>query len=64
MKPGITGWAQIKYPYGASVEDSVENSSTTFYIKNLGLYLDLKIINETLKVVLFGRGGRERRRDD
>ncbi len=59
VKPGITGWAQINYQYGASVEDSVEKLRyDLFYIKNLGLYLDMKIINDTLKVVLFGRGGR------
>ncbi len=59
VKPGITGWAQIKYSYGASVEDAIEKLKfDLFYVKNLSLYLDLLIIFETIKVVLFGRGGR------
>ncbi len=59
VKPGVTGWAQIKYPYGASVEDAIEKLKfDLFYIKNLSLYLDLLIIFETIKVVLLGRGGR------
>lgn len=59
IKPGVTGWAQIKYPYGASVEDAIEKLRyDLFYIKHLSLFLDLLIILETIKVVLFGRGGR------
>jgi lipopolysaccharide/colanic/teichoic acid biosynthesis glycosyltransferase len=59
VKPGITGWAQIKYPYGASVEDAVEKLRyDLFYIKRTSLFLDLLIILETIKVVIFGRGGR------
>jgi sugar transferase (PEP-CTERM system associated) len=59
LKPGITGWAQIKYPYGASVEDAIEKLKfDLFYIKNVSPTLDLLITLETLKVVLFGRGGR------
>ena len=59
VKPGITGWAQIKYPYGASVEDAIEKLKfDLFYIKNLSPLLDLLIVLETIKVVLFGRGGR------
>ncbi|MFO0752947.1 MAG: sugar transferase [Thermodesulfovibrionales bacterium] len=57
VKPGITGWAQIKYPYGASVEDTIEKLRyDLFYIKNISLFLDLLIILETVKVVLLKRG--------
>jgi sugar transferase (PEP-CTERM system associated) len=59
VKPGITGWAQIKYPYGASVKDAIEKLRyDLYYIKHLSLFLDLLIVLETVKVVLFGRGGR------
>lgn len=59
VRPGITGWAQVKYPYGASVEDAVEKLRyDLFYIKNHYFTLDLLIILETMKVVVFGRGGR------
>ncbi len=59
IKPGITGWAQIKYPYGASVEDSIEKLRyDLFYIKNFSASLDLLVILETVKVILSGRGGR------
>lgn len=59
IKPGITGWAQIKYPYGASVEDAIEKLKfDLFYIKNVSPLLDLLIVLETIKVVLFGRGSR------
>jgi sugar transferase (PEP-CTERM system associated) len=59
IKPGITGWAQIKYPYGASVKDAIEKLRyDLYYIKHFSLFLDLLIVLETVKVVLFGRGGR------
>ncbi|SPP99496.1 Undecaprenyl-phosphate glycosylphosphotransferase [Candidatus Sulfobium mesophilum] len=59
VKPGITGWAQIKYPYGASTEDAVEKLRyDLYYIKHLSLFLDFLIVLETVKVVLFGRGSR------
>lgn len=59
VKPGITGWAQIKYPYGASVEDAIEKLRyDLYYIKNLSLTLDLLIFFETIKVLLFSRGSR------
>jgi len=59
VKPGLTGWAQIKYPYGASVEDSIEKLRyDLYYIKNQTLLLDAIIVFETIKIVLFGRGGR------
>lgn len=59
VKPGVTGWAQVRYPYGASVDDAVEKLRyDLYYIKNLSVAFDLMIILETVKVVLFQRGGR------
>ena len=59
VKPGATGWAQVKYPYGASVQDAEEKLCyDLYYIKNFSLTLDFIIILETVKVVLFGRGAR------
>lgn len=59
IKPGLTGWAQVRYPYGASVEDAVEKLRyDLYYIKNTGPFLDTLIFFETIKVVLFGFGGR------
>ncbi|KAF0221858.1 MAG: hypothetical protein FD174_189 [Geobacteraceae bacterium] len=58
-KPGLTGWAQVKYPYGSSVEDAIEKLRyDLYYIKNSSLFLDILIVMETVKVVLLGRGGR------
>ncbi|MCP5463723.1 MAG: sugar transferase [Deltaproteobacteria bacterium] len=57
VKPGITGWAQVLYPYGASVEDSKEKLQyDLYYIKNYSLLLDFAIVIKTIKVMLFGRG--------
>jgi sugar transferase (PEP-CTERM system associated) len=57
VRPGLTGWAQIRYHYGSSVEDALEKLQyDLFYIKNLSLALDLAILFETGKIVLFGRG--------
>jgi sugar transferase (PEP-CTERM system associated) len=59
VKPGITGWAQIRYRYAASLEDSLEKVQyDLYYIKNLSLLLDLLIIISTVQVVLFARGSR------
>ncbi len=59
VAPGLTGWAQIKYPYGASVEDARKKLQyDLYYIKNQSLALDLVIVFETVKTVLFSRGGR------
>ncbi|MDA8413295.1 MAG: TIGR03013 family PEP-CTERM/XrtA system glycosyltransferase [Desulfobacteraceae bacterium] len=59
IRPGLTGWAQVRYPYGASVEDAVEKLRYDLcYIKNIGPFLDTLIFFETIKVVLFGRGVR------
>lgn len=57
VKPGITGWAQVCYPYGASVEDAYQKVSyDLFYIKNYSLWLDLAIALKTLRVVVLGKG--------
>ena len=57
IKPGVTGWAQIRYPYGASVEDAERKLQyDLYYIKNHSLALDVLIIMETVRVVLFGEG--------
>ena len=59
VKPGVTGWAQVRYPYGASVEDAMEKLRfDLYYIKHLSLTLDFMIILETIQVVLFRRGAR------
>ena len=57
IAPGLTGWAQIKYPYGASIEDARQKLQyDLFYIKNHSLFLDAFILFETVKIILFGRG--------
>ena len=59
VKPGITGWAQVNYGYGASVEDAVEKLNyDLFYIKNMSIFMDLIIVLRTVKTVLFGKGAR------
>lgn len=59
VKPGITGWAQICYPYGATIEDATEKLKyDLFYIKNMNLFFDLAIVFQTIKIVLLGRGAR------
>ena len=59
VKPGITGWAQVSYGYGASVEDAIEKLNyDLFYIKNMSTLMDLLIILRTIKIVLFRKGAR------
>ena len=59
VKPGITGWAQINYPYGASLEDSRQKLSyDLYYVKNHGLFLDFIIILSTVRVILMQQGAR------
>ncbi|MCF8068049.1 MAG: TIGR03013 family PEP-CTERM/XrtA system glycosyltransferase [Desulfobacterales bacterium] len=59
VKPGVTGWAQVSYGYGASVEDAVEKLNyDMFYIKNISIFMDILIIFKTVKTVLFGEGAR------
>lgn len=57
VKPGLAGWAQLRYPYGASVKDAEEKLKyDLFYVKNHNLLFDLMILIQTVEVVLFGRG--------
>jgi exopolysaccharide biosynthesis polyprenyl glycosylphosphotransferase len=57
VKPGLTGWAQIRYPYCASVEDAVQKLQyDLYYIKNQSLLLDVVTMFETVRIVIFGRG--------
>jgi sugar transferase (PEP-CTERM system associated) len=57
VKPGVTGWAQVKYRYGASVEDAMEKLRyDLYYIKHLSPSFDLSIVFDTVKVILFGKG--------
>jgi exopolysaccharide biosynthesis polyprenyl glycosylphosphotransferase len=57
VRPGITGWAQVMYPYGASVEDAREKLQyDLYYIKNYSVLLDIGIVFKTLRVVLLGKG--------
>jgi sugar transferase (PEP-CTERM system associated) len=59
VKPGVTGWAQVRYPYGATVEDSQEKLQfDLYYVKNHTLFLDLVVLMETVGVVLTGKGAR------
>jgi lipopolysaccharide/colanic/teichoic acid biosynthesis glycosyltransferase len=57
VKPGITGWAQVMYPYAATLEEAKEKLQyDLYYIKNMSLVLDLAILLKTIRIVLFGRG--------
>ena len=59
VRPGVTGWAQVKYQYGSTIEDAKRKLEyELYYIKNLSLKLDLAIILATFKVILFGRGAK------
>ncbi|MBI3344809.1 MAG: TIGR03013 family PEP-CTERM/XrtA system glycosyltransferase [Gammaproteobacteria bacterium] len=59
IKPGITGWAQVRYAYGASLADAVEKLQyDLYYVKNHTLFLDIMILLETIRVVLRGKGAR------
>lgn len=57
VKPGVTGWAQVRYHYGATVEDSAEKLQyDLYYVKNHSLFLDMLVLFETVGVVLTGKG--------
>jgi sugar transferase (PEP-CTERM system associated) len=59
VKPGLTGWAQVKYRYGSSIEDAVEKLRyDLYYIKHLSIVFDLTIVLDTVKVILFGKGAK------
>ncbi|MGL5233082.1 MAG: exopolysaccharide biosynthesis polyprenyl glycosylphosphotransferase [Fusobacteriaceae bacterium] len=57
VKPGLTGWAQVMYPYGASIDDAKHKLEyDLYYVKNQNIHLDMVIMFRTLKTVLFGKG--------
>jgi lipopolysaccharide/colanic/teichoic acid biosynthesis glycosyltransferase len=59
VKPGITGWAQVRQAYGASVDDAIEKlQHDLYYVKNHSLFLDTMILIATVEVVLWGKGAR------
>jgi sugar transferase (PEP-CTERM system associated) len=59
VRPGITGWAQVKFRYGASQEDShMKLQYDLFYVKNLSFHFDLTILSRTIRVILLGEGAR------
>jgi lipopolysaccharide/colanic/teichoic acid biosynthesis glycosyltransferase len=59
VKPGITGWAQLLYPYGASDHDAKQKLQfDLYYVKNHSIFLDFWILLTTVEVVLFGKGAR------
>ncbi|MBY0431410.1 MAG: sugar transferase, partial [Rhodospirillales bacterium] len=59
IKPGITGWAQINYPYGASDEDAKRKLAyDLYYLKNGSFFLDLVILVQTVRVILWSEGAR------
>jgi sugar transferase (PEP-CTERM system associated) len=59
VKPGLTGWAQLSYPYGATIEDARNKLEyDLYYVKNASVFLDVIILLETVEVVLWGKGAR------
>jgi sugar transferase (PEP-CTERM system associated) len=57
VKPGLTGWAQVSYGYGATVDDAIEKLNyELFYIKNMSILMDIMIVARTVKTVIFGMG--------
>ena len=59
VKPGVTGWAQVRYQYGATIADSLEKLQyDLYYVKNHSVFLDIVILLETVGVVLSGKGAR------
>jgi lipopolysaccharide/colanic/teichoic acid biosynthesis glycosyltransferase len=59
VKPGITGWAQLCYPYGSTEKDALEKLQyDLYYVKNRSLLFDLAILVQTVEVVVWGKGAR------
>ena len=59
VRPGITGWAQVRFPYAASIEESYEKLQyDLYYVKHKSLWFDLSILVQTVEVVLLGKGAR------
>jgi len=59
VKPGLTGWAQVKYRYGSTIEDAMEKLRyDLYYIKHLSIVFDLTIVVDTVKVIILGKGAK------
>src|SRR5205823_10505963 len=59
VRPGLTGWAQVRYPYGSNLEDAVRKIEyDLFYLKNMSAVFDFAILIDTVRIVLTGNGGR------
>jgi lipopolysaccharide/colanic/teichoic acid biosynthesis glycosyltransferase len=59
VRPGLTGWAQVQYVYGSSVEEAIRKLEyDLFYLKNMSVFFDLLIVAKTLRIVLTGHGAR------
>jgi lipopolysaccharide/colanic/teichoic acid biosynthesis glycosyltransferase len=57
VRPGLTGWAQVQYPYGASVEDAFRKLEyDLFYLKNMSIVFDVAILFQTIRTVVTGKG--------
>jgi lipopolysaccharide/colanic/teichoic acid biosynthesis glycosyltransferase len=57
LRPGLTGWAQVCYPYGSNLKDAIRKLEyDLFYLKNVSFLFDMAIIFQTVKIVLWGRG--------
>ena len=57
VKPGLSGWAQVNYPYGASIDDSKKKLSyDLYYLKNFSIWLDFLILFKTIRMVFLRRG--------
>lgn len=57
VRPGLTGWAQVKYPYASSIEQTEEKLQyDLYYIKNMSFMLDFVVLLKTIKVIFFGSG--------
>ena len=57
MRNGLTGWAQIRYPYGSTDDDGLEKLQyDLYYVKNFSIFLDLLILLQTAEVVMLGKG--------
>jgi lipopolysaccharide/colanic/teichoic acid biosynthesis glycosyltransferase len=60
VRPGITGWAQVRHGYANDLEEEIEKIRyDLYYIKHMSLWFDLLILFDTVKIVLFGRGSKE-----